>query len=380
LESEEKVARAYALNPGKLVAGGTLGSFEASASSMTIPERGERLGPHIEPTILPEARMSRKLGVFLAILTVILLVIPACDQQSSGSSGSEDKAEAKDLPDYVAAEISVGSGPEMVAAGFGSIWVSVKHEQIVARIAPKTNKVVAKINPPHIPCVVNTGFGSVWQSLCEDQGLVRIDPETNKIVAKIDEALIAPQGAFGDGSVWGTFGDHVVRVDPQTNKVTEIPLDVAPFEVTYGGETLWVLSVEAGSVLRIDPETHKVVARIPVPTDASTIGIPDFAAGSFWVAISTNGTVVRIDPEANKVVARIKVGGYPYHLDATSDGVWVKRDPRTLVRIDPETNRVAQEMKVPAGEYAGDVVAAYDSVWSANWDEGSVWRIDPDGK
>ena len=338
------------------------------------------IAPHSQPTALTETGKDRKLWLFLAILTVILLVIPACDQQSSGSSGSEDKAEAKDLPDYVAAEISVGSGPEMVAAGFGSIWVSVKHEQIVARIDPKTNKVVAKIKPPYIPCVVNTGFGSVWQGLCEGQGLVRIDPETNKIVAKIDKANVAPQSAFGGGSVWGVFGDHVVRIDPQTNKVTEIPLDVAPFEATYGGGTLWVLSVEAGSVLRIDPETHKVVARIPVPTDASTIAIPDFIAGSFWVAISTNGTVVRIDSKTNKVVARIKVGGYPYHLDATNDGVWVKPQPDRLVRIDPKTNKVTQEMKVPAGEYAGDVVVAKGSVWSANWDEGSVWRIDPDSK
>jgi streptogramin lyase len=72
----------------------------------------------------------------------------------------------------------------------------------------------------------------------------------------------------------------VVRIDPQTNEVTEIPLDVAPFEVTYGGGTLWVLSVEAGSVLRIDPETHKVIARIPRARRIVYHGLPDFAAGS----------------------------------------------------------------------------------------------------
>jgi DNA-binding beta-propeller fold protein YncE len=138
--------------------------------------------------------------------------------------------------------------------------------------------------------------------------------------------------------------------------------------------------VEAGSVWRLNPETRKVIARIPVPTEASTMGRPDFAAGSCWVTISTKGTVVRIDSETNKVVARIKVGGIPLHLDATEDGVWLKPEPGRLVRIDPETNKVAQQMKVPTGEYAGDQVVAYGSVWSANFDEGSVWRIDPDGK
>ena len=337
------------------------------------------IAPHSQQTPLTEAWRGRTLGLFLAILAV-MLIVTACDQQSSGSSGSDGEAKANDLPDYVEAEIDVGSATEMIAAGFGSIWVPDKHELTVSRIDPKTYKVVAKIETPHNPCVIGTGFGSVWQDLCEDQGLVRIDPETNKIVAKIDDVHIAPKGAFGDGSVWGAFGDHVVRIDPQTNEVTEIPLDVAPFEVTYGGGTLWVLSVEAGKVLRIDPETNKVIARIPVPTESYTVGWLDFAAGSFWVTINNNGTVVRIDPETNKVVAQIKVGPGNWYMDATDEGVWVKPQPGRLVRIDPETNKVAQEMKVPPGEYAGSVMVAYGSVWSAHWDAGSVWRIDPDDK
>ena len=133
-------------------------------------------------------------------------------------------------------------------------------------------------------------------------------------------------------------------------------------------------------MLHIDPETHKVITRIPVPTEPSSIGWPELAAGSCWVTDGSNGTVIRIDSETNKVVARIKVGpGFPY-MDATDDGVWVKPQPGRLLRIDPETNKVVQEMKVPPGEYPGSVMVAYGSVWSVNWDEGSVWRIDADGK
>jgi streptogramin lyase len=184
--------------------------------------------PHSQPTIPPEAGRSRKLGLFLVILAVMLLVT-ACDQQSSGSSRSDAEARAKDLPDYVEAEIPVGSKPEMVAAGFGSVWVSVHGEDIVSRIDPKTNKVVTQIKTPYTPCVVETGVGSVWLALCEGQGLLRINPETNKIATELDAG--GGLAVFGGGSVWTVLDDQpdhpLARIDPQTNKVTEVPLGIA---------------------------------------------------------------------------------------------------------------------------------------------------------
>jgi streptogramin lyase len=230
--------------------------------------------------------------------------------------------------------------------------------------------VVAEIKTPSIPCLVETGFGSVWVTLCEGQGLLRINPETNKIATELDAG--GGLAVFGGGSVWTVLDDQpdhpLARIDSPTNKVTEVPLAVAPWEIVYGDGTLWVVSNEPQSVLRLDPETHKVIAKIPVPTEWGTLQRADFAAGSCWLT------------ETNKVVAQINVGGIPLHLDATDDGVWVKPQPDRLVRIEPETNKVTQEIKVPTGEYAGDHVVAHGSVWSANWDEGSVWRIDPDGK
>ena len=135
--------------------------------------------PHSQQTPLAEAWTGRKLGLFLAILAV-MLIVTACDQQSSGSSGSEDKAEAKDLPDYVEAEIPVGSAPEMVAAGFGSVWVSVKHEQLVARIDPKTNKVTQEMKVPagEYAGDVVVAKGSVWSANWDEGSVWRIDPDS----------------------------------------------------------------------------------------------------------------------------------------------------------------------------------------------------------
>jgi hypothetical protein len=56
------------------------------------------IAPHSQPTTPPEAWRGRKLGLFLAILAVILIVVTACDQQSSGSSGSDAEAKAKIFP------------------------------------------------------------------------------------------------------------------------------------------------------------------------------------------------------------------------------------------------------------------------------------------
>ena len=78
---------------------------------------------------------------------------------------------------------------------------------------------------------------------------------------------------------------------------------------------------------------------------------------SFWTK-----TLSRIDPETRRVVARIPVGAGPLAVAAGAGAVWVtNRDDRTLSRIDPRTNRVARTIRLGASPWG--IHVAHGRVW-----------------
>ena len=117
------------------------------------------------------------------------------------------------------------------------------------------------------------------------------------------------------------------------------------------------------------------------PTDAV------FGDGSLWVA-DFAGTVVRVDPATQRVRARIGVTGQPETIAAGPAGVWV-RTPNAkpganaggllashLLRISPKTNRVVARVALGGGD---GVAVGPDVVWAARrfTMPESIERIDP---
>jgi hypothetical protein len=135
-----------------------------------------------------------------------------------------------------------------------------------------------------------------------------------------------------------------------------------------------------------------VTATIRVGSTGQTAGLL-YANGSVWsAAYNANkpATLVRVDPSTNRVVARISVGAMPTFEFwnaglAYGDGsIWVTgvpvpgRWPHALLqRIDPTTNRITATVNLP-GRIGTDVAIDATSAWVAT--EGkvhaSVARID----
>ena len=155
------------------------------------------------------------------------------------------------------------------------------------------------------------GEGSLWATGYDpDPGTIggvpykallkRVDPQTGKVVeaislGKCDTYGSAPQVAIGAGSVWVSFGfdyresmpggscDVVFRVDTRTMRVVDqIPVAL-PSELAFGFDSVWVTSMNSGTLSRIDPKTGKVVAKIDVDRGADDIAV-DESSGAVWVA------------------------------------------------------------------------------------------------
>jgi streptogramin lyase len=143
-------------------------------------------------------------------------------------------------------------------------------------------------------------------------------------------------------------------------------------DVAVNGRGIWALllsDLNQPEVLRIDPASHRVLARIPL---SGGVGRYVFAiGGSVLAAVAQppggpydGGTLVRIDGSTNEVTGTFDLGGYP-SLAAGNNGIWAITD-RGLMRIDPRLGE-------PSGDpenvsCTGDALAV---------GAGGVWCFDP---
>jgi YVTN family beta-propeller protein len=274
--------------------------------------------------------------------------------------------------------IGAGTGPEMVAVGEGSVWVTQINDNTVARIDPQTNNVVATIPVGRDPVGIVIARQAVWVANGSDGTVSRIDPRTNKVVTTIHIGGSPQLLAYGEEAIWTTNRKNgtVSRIDPDTNQVIGDPIPVLrqPSGIAVSSGAVWVTDYEDGTVIEIDPKTNQFTGS-PIHVGRG----PGFAVagdGAVWVANQTDATVTRIDPRTRSVVATIPVGRRASGLAIDKDTIWVTNyADDTVSRIDPRTNAVIG-IPIPVGKRPLGVAFGANAVWVANLYGDSISRID----
>jgi streptogramin lyase len=288
----------------------------------------------------------------------------------------------------VVATIGLRGGPMGAVWSNGTVWVAEHNAGTVARIDPASNSVVARVSiPSGQPARFAAGPEGLWHLPYSDNTLEELDPATNAVSAQVT-AIGEPdenccQLAVGAGSVWVPKGnDGVYRVDAATHDVVaHIPI-ANFFGSVFGFGSLWAVS--GGYVLRLDPATNSVAARIAVPglakvaIDLGCCPALGIGLGAVWVGTGTK--VARIDPNTNGVTAQMRVPGSVDFIAATDGALWaVGKSPNrstTLWRIDPTRNNVAASLTV-ARDDAADLIAASGSLWVTLWRDNKLLRVRP---
>jgi streptogramin lyase len=264
----------------------------------------------------------------LAAVGAVALVACACSGGDDSGSRKPEKLEAK--------RIRIGPSPIDIAAGDGSVWV------VVARAA------------------------------------LRLDPASGRVTARVPE----PDGAdfrhvaVGGGSAWiADLEGEITRVDARTaKKLAELEVGEAPLGIAADRQAVWVTrpGEGRGEVVRIDPRTNRVAARIGLAHDAP--GPVAVAAGSAWV-VNTTGRVfaplLRMAPRSRRPRAVVARGGKASEIAAAGNNVWVsvvEGDRRRLVHVDALTGR-------PTGRPIA--VAANTGRFAV--DRRFAWTVDDDG-
>jgi hypothetical protein len=251
---------------------------------------------------------------------------------------------------------------------------------------------------PGAVSAVAYGFGSVWVSSfdeSEEGWITRLDATTGERIARVSTGQVFPTWeigggglAAGSGSMWlagagnapgepGGTHAFLLRIDPGTNEiVARIDLGTGSgADVAIDDSGVWALSFLVADdhsaemrVTRIDPSSNAVVATIPLD---ARYGHYIFAVQGSIVAQTNEvhqhtvaGTVLKIiDPATNTIKTSEPLGTYAWPA-ADETRLWTL-DGRTIMSIDPATGNVLGTWSI---SNTGDAAAA---------GEGGVWFLDP---
>jgi hypothetical protein len=292
-------------------------------------------------------------------------------------------------PSPIVATIATGGFSYGMATGAGALWVVGSDE--VIRIDPATDTVAARVPVRATgsgPAAVAVGAGAVWVPVAVPGALWGIDPDDNKVTARIslggplrgaisvaatrDTVWVACCGEADAGAP--NSGGRLLRVDPGRKRVVaDIALPAAPVAIAAGSSATWVATA-GGQVLMVNQRRNRVAATIDA---GGPLGFGQTIAvgpGGVWLADPFDEQIVRIDPKTRRVMARIPAGAVTT-LAVTGDAVWALSS-LGLVRVDPAKDRVAAISPDPDLGRARFVAADAAAVWTSGWS--SVSRVDPD--
>ncbi len=135
----------------------------------------------------------------------------------------------------------------------------------------------------------------------------------------------------------------IARVDTETAKLGHPhPLDVIPLGLGVGKDSVWVLGrVRAGAagttLLRIDPDSLRVTARLVLPM-ASSCATHPFAScnpvvvtDGVWVPLIDR--IVHVTPDGRMADASVPVGGHLWAVTSAGNTLWALAET-ALYRID----------------------------------------------
>jgi streptogramin lyase len=253
-------------------------------------------------------------------------------------------------------------------------------------------------------------LGGLWLALQPSSKVHRVgqaptspqpDPRLTATIDLSGEGHV-PSLLVAEGSLWvAASGEsagtpELLRIDPGTNAiVARIPVATVPgWEVSgdgiaAGAGSIWLTGrshAEDGAVLvRVDPDSNRATATIPLSgTEGGDVVV---APSGVWVTVfgrASTVEVLRIDPVTNQVVATIPMEGEWVRAIMAIDGHVIvhhrEGDVWLLTVIDAATNSIVETRRSPLladTTLGGPFAEWYGAIWSSTQSGQALVSIDP---
>jgi DNA-binding beta-propeller fold protein YncE len=320
-------------------------------------------------------------------------LLAGCGASASGTNASQANPSSSPSPAaqprQVQAVIATDHGPATLVIGKHAVFVGAHRGGTVQRIDPATNRLTG---------TVAVGGQLQLEESTTDGGLASIDEDATPL--------------WTCTNTDGTLN----QVDARTMRVTAmVPAHCDGGSRTRVGTTLWVVpGPDTGDLLLVDVKTGKVLHREPFgagpgwgPAIAvggkvligaasttpvlSTAGkqLRRLAIGTPWITLTggklyrmpQDGTIDELDPATLATRQTIKVAVHSNDgaaLIADNTGhLYYRPDTTHVFRIDTATGTVAPFLTLPAAEVPTSMAWGFGSLWITNFNDDTVWRIDP---
>jgi len=194
---------------------------------------------------------------------------------------------------------------------------------------------------------------------------------------------------IGAGSVWATGPRVLLRIDPATESVVaRIPLPALAGSVAVASRLVWVVTnpihtsattTAPGLLWSIDTATNRFVGQPILLSPFASAGKLVVAQGSLWLTNDQHGgfgRLYRIDPKARTIVARIPIPNDPVSIVSADGSLWVgEGDTGKVVRVDPKSGAV-EGRPISVGGALLTLAVADGTIWVANNYSGRLATID----
>jgi streptogramin lyase len=242
----------------------------------------------------------------------------------------------------------------------------------VTAIDPKDNSILATIDVGPQPSDVVVFDGYAFVISYSEETLRKVDPDLLEVVQTVKFDGHTMHLAAGDGAIWVVGGGGVRMLDLETG--TRYGVVYADCQdVVLGGGSVWVSQLGDQQILRIDPESRKVISTVKLDGQPAELA---FGLDQLWVILHDKREVISIDPETEEIGFRLSDENTILGIVTDLDRLWYIT-PRGGMYFKPATlgkGRLINQHR------PSDILYYAGSLWVSSPDEGFVTRLDIDGR
>jgi streptogramin lyase len=158
-------------------------------------------------------------------------------------------------------------------------------------------------------------------------------------------------GVTYDGhDAWIAVGDRLQAVAPDGTIGRSLPVR-AHAGTAFDGRHFY--QIADGRIQKVDPATGDVLAIVPAPPDADYAGLT-WAEGALWVAQYQGRRILKIDPDTGRVLRTVQSDRLVTGVTFADGDLWhgaTEAGQGELRRVDPGSGEVLEALGMPGGAY-----------------------------
>jgi hypothetical protein len=289
--------------------------------------------------------------------------------------------------------VSVGPGAGVPAPDGVSVWVPVTSTGELVRLDQRDGAVISRatIGAPTASTSAldavhadnrRTVDRDIWYVSDSGGKVVRLDHGTGEVTATVPVSarpagLTSASGPFSS-AVWAFHRARstITRIDAVSAAATSVDVPGARSSgITWGDDSVWVLSSRPARILELDDETLRLERAIDLSRSRGDAWWLAGGSGSLWATLPSADVVARVDTGTGAVRYINVPYGTPSGIAVGAGFAWVATE-HAVLQLDETSGALRAAAIVPSAHGVMSISFGNAAVWLTNYDRGTLTRLE----